>query len=341
MSLRLENKVAYVTKNQEIKIVDEIINTCSEDSVIVQVHYCGICGSDMPRYFDNGVHFYPIVLGHEFSGVVEFVGKGVKNLHVGDHVAGVPLVPCMDCSYCLSGKYQLCNNYSFIGSRQSGAFQKYLHIKSDNVFKLNNNTDLQSAAFMEPITVGIHGVNSVIKHLTKNSKIAVIGLGVIGYCTLTYLHFKGYSDLTVIRRNEKRDHLINNLNIKFSTFEQLDAKFDCIIDCSMMNDISLLIESLNNSGSISFVGTKHGKIELDDSHFNMIQRKELTITGSWMSYSNQWPGKEWFEAEELINSNLYNFRNLINRIFNIYDINEAFKFAKLHGPKVLVSPHEI
>ena len=77
--------------------------------VLVKVKYSGICGSDVPRVNGDGAHFYPIILGHEFSGVVEEVGEGVTKVKKGQRVAGAPLVPCMKCEDCMKGDYALCN----------------------------------------------------------------------------------------------------------------------------------------------------------------------------------------------------------------------------------------
>ena len=69
----------------------------------------------------HGVHFYPIVLGHEFSGDVVEVGEGVTKVKVGDRVSGAPLLPCKKCDDCQNGNFSLCKHYSFIGSRQQGS----------------------------------------------------------------------------------------------------------------------------------------------------------------------------------------------------------------------------
>ena len=73
--------------------------------VLIKVKYTGICGSDVPRVNGDACHFFPNVLGHEFSGTVEKVGEGVTSLAAGDRVAGVPLVPCMECEDCQKGNY--------------------------------------------------------------------------------------------------------------------------------------------------------------------------------------------------------------------------------------------
>ena len=102
--------------------------------VKVAVAYCGICGSDLPRVFSGASYFYPIVLGHEFSGEVAALGKNVTHLSVGDRVSGVPLIPCMKCSDCLKGNYSLCKKYA--GKQGSSATGGFAHVLDYFIFKL-------------------------------------------------------------------------------------------------------------------------------------------------------------------------------------------------------------
>ena len=84
-------KAAVVCANEDVQYLDYEEPTPGPGEVKVKVKCSGICGSDIPRVLHNGVHFYPIVLGHEFSGDVVEVGEGVTKVKVGDHVSGAPL----------------------------------------------------------------------------------------------------------------------------------------------------------------------------------------------------------------------------------------------------------
>ena len=114
-------KAAVVCANEDVQYLDYEEPTPGPGEVKVKVKCSGICGSDIPRVLHNGVHFYPIVLGHEFSGDVVEVGEGVTKVKVGDHVSGAPLKPCMKCDDCQNGNFSLCKHYSFIGSREQGS----------------------------------------------------------------------------------------------------------------------------------------------------------------------------------------------------------------------------
>src|SRR5690625_2292942 len=112
----------------DLRYEDIATPSLAENDVLVKLKCRGICGSDIPRVNGEAARYYPIVLGHEFSGVVEQIGDGVTTLNVGDRVAGAPLLPCQVCEDCRNGDYALCKNYSFIGSRQFGSFAEYVAI---------------------------------------------------------------------------------------------------------------------------------------------------------------------------------------------------------------------
>ena len=90
-------KAAVVVANEDVRYQEVEEPQVKPGWVKVKVKCSGICGSDVPRVLHNGVHFYPIVLGHEFSGDVVEVGEGVTKVKVGDRVSGAPLIPCMKC----------------------------------------------------------------------------------------------------------------------------------------------------------------------------------------------------------------------------------------------------
>ena len=90
-------KAAVVVGFNNIQYLDQPEPLLSVGQVKVEVKYCGICGSDIPRVLNGACHSFPQVLGHEFSGVIKEVAENVTSVKVGDHVVGVPLVPCMEC----------------------------------------------------------------------------------------------------------------------------------------------------------------------------------------------------------------------------------------------------
>lgn len=115
-------KALAVEDKQIMRLCETEIPELKDKEVLVKVAYCGICGSDLPRFFDGAVHNFPQILGHEFSGTIVKAGKEVSEGRLGKRVIGAPLMVCGKCPSCRAGKPQLCEHYGFIGSHQPGAF---------------------------------------------------------------------------------------------------------------------------------------------------------------------------------------------------------------------------
>ena len=151
-------KAAVVCANEDVQYLDYEEPIPGPGEVKVKVRASGICGSDIPRVLHNGVHFYPIVLGHEFSGDVVEIGEGVTKVKVGDRVSGAPLKPCMKCDDCQNGNFSLCKHYSFIGSREQGSNADYVVIPEQNAVVYDSSISYEQAAMFEPSTVALHGL---------------------------------------------------------------------------------------------------------------------------------------------------------------------------------------
>ena len=182
-------KAAVLYGNEDIRYADWETPVCRPGTVKVRIRATGICGSDVPRVLNHGAHFYPVVLGHEFSGDIVEVGEGVENLSVGDTVSGAPLVPCMKCEDCQLGNFSLCKHYSFIGSREQGSFAEYVVIPAANAIKYDPSIPYDQAAMFEPSTVAIHGLLQA--RYRGGETAAVLGCGTIGIFTLQWAKIFG------------------------------------------------------------------------------------------------------------------------------------------------------
>ena len=132
------------------------------DMVRVRVKAVGICGSDIPRIFETGAHKMPLICGHEFSGVVDAVGKKADPGWLQKRVGVFPLIPCMKCSMCRDKHYEMCRDYDYIGSRRNGAFAEYVNVPEWNLIKLPDNITYETAAMMEPMAVAVHAMRRAL-----------------------------------------------------------------------------------------------------------------------------------------------------------------------------------
>jgi galactitol-1-phosphate 5-dehydrogenase len=297
----------------------------AKDEVLVRIHWSGLCGSDLPRIFHNGAHFYPIVLGHEFSGRVEQCGNDIEDLQPGDAVACVPLHPCFDCPECQRSYFSLCKNYSFVGSRSDGGNAEFIVMKRANIFKLPQGMQLEDGAFLEPITVGLHAFELVGGCKDKN--VVVIGAGTIGLLALQCAVALGARSVTAIDINPEKlalakqlgaTQVFNSKEISAVQIRELmqDTRFDQLIleTAGVPQTVALSIDVAGPRAQLALVGTLHNDLNLSSALFGQILRKELTITGSWMNYSGPWPGVEWETAARLLSENKIQLKPLIAHI---------------------------
>ena len=334
-----------VLENNKVEIIDlEKPKNLTEDEVLVKVIYSGLCGSDYPRIFENQAKFFPIVLGHEFSGVIEKVGEKVHNLSVGNKVSCIPLKPCFKCKACDDGNYSLCKNYGFIGSRENGGMEEYVKIPEKNLQKLPENFDMLKGAFFEPITVVLHGFGLLNKNI-EGKKVGVIGVGTMGLLAVQCAKAYGANLVSAFDVNDKNLEIAKELgadeihNVSKKEIENEYNKYDIVIETSGANPSFVLILKLaTGKGEALYIGTPHSPLTFEYQDFELINRKELTIKGSWMNYSKPFPGKEWTEAIRLFDENKVQIEKLIGATVSMSEFCEKIediKQRKLSG-KIMV-----
>ncbi|KAK8881471.1 hypothetical protein M9Y10_004207 [Tritrichomonas musculus] len=300
-------KALRIYENAVIKVEEVEIPIIKDNMVKVRVKSCGICGSDIPRVLDNKAHYYPIILGHEFSGIIAELGANVNDLNVGDHVVGAPLLPCHECVDCKNGDYSLCKNYNFIGSRTNGAMAEYVILPKENVKKIDSSLDFHTAALVEPLTVVLHGFKQN-SHL-PNKNVAVLGMGTIGLLSVQYAKFLGAKKIAAFVRNEKYNHILNkigNIAIIDTSKENWQDEVKSITDGRNFDFVyetagstetmkqSFLIAG--NKAHVCLIGTPKKEMTFSVDLWEKLNRKEFFLTGSWMSYSQNFPGIEWDDA---------------------------------------------
>ena len=202
-------KAAVLYGNEDIRYADWETPECRPGTVKVRVRATGICGSDVPRVLHHGAHFYPIVLGHEFSGDVVEVGEGVEGIFAGDTVSGAPLVPCMKCADCQLGNFSLCRHYSFIGSREQGSFAEYVVIPAANAIRYDPSIPYEQAAMFEPSTVAVHGLLQA--RYRGGETVAILGCGTIGIFTLQWAKILGAKQIVAFDIDDGRLELAKRL----------------------------------------------------------------------------------------------------------------------------------
>lgn len=335
-------KALSVTGVKQLELVELDTPVPGDTEVRVKVAYCGICGSDFPRYFSGGVHAFPQVLGHEFSGVVDAIGSAVTSVAVGDRVAVAPLVPDVKSNYYLEGKPSLCETYSFVGSRQPGALSERVVVPAQNAVPLPDSLSLKEAALVEPLTVAIHGLNRL--DIRQGDHVLVFGAGVIGNLAIQVLKARGVFNVTAVdisdfRLGEAKDSGADGIfNSASESIDQLVAKFgkpSVIVETSGNAMVQgQCVDIVAKGGQIVYVGTAHGDVHLPSKSFENILRGELVVTGAWMSYSAPFPGSEWRDAVAMLASGQVKAEPLISKIYTLDDKEQPFLDLTAKGSKL-------
>lgn len=164
------------------------------EDVLIQVKAAGLCGTDLHVYdwLENIVREYkprlPLVMGHEFAGVIVEAGPQAKNVKVGERVTVMPVLYCEDCYFCRDGKENICDNRPILGIGAQGAFAQYVSVRSNNVYRLDDQVSFELGAMSELTCVGLHAIDRA--RLTGGDAVAVVGAGPLGLMmTIMAKHF--------------------------------------------------------------------------------------------------------------------------------------------------------
>lgn len=348
-------KAGVVHAKNDIRFEEIETPKPEKGQVKIKVKYTGICGSDVPRVNGDACHFFPNVLGHEFSGTVVETGDGVESLKAGDRVAGVPLVPCMKCEDCLKGDYSLCKHYSFIGSREFGSFAEYVVVPEKNAVKFGEDVSFEQGAFFEPATVALHGLMRL--DYKGGKTVAILGGGTIGLFTMQWAKIFGASKVVVFDITPERLELAEKLGADAVVDTRKEDYFKEAMELTGGNGYDYVYETAGNTVTIKMafglaankagvclIGTPTRELSFSVAQWENMNRKEFMLTGSWMSYSAPFPGKEWEMAACYFQTGQLKFDDsLIFRKVPLNRIAEAFEMYKTPGAvkgKILVDSEQ-
>jgi (R,R)-butanediol dehydrogenase/meso-butanediol dehydrogenase/diacetyl reductase len=183
-------KAAAFKKQNQMGLIDVPTPKAGAGEVVLKVHNCGICGSDL-HACQYGFGMPPdSIMGHEFCGEICEVGTGVRNYAIGQRVAALPFVMCGECDRCKRGMEIHCHDLKGLGLGQlPGAYAEYVACSAGSLFKLPDNVSSRDGALVEPLSVGLHAVK---RSGVKPGETAIImGAGPIGLATLVWAKGKG------------------------------------------------------------------------------------------------------------------------------------------------------
>lgn len=310
---------------------------------LVRVRSVGVCGSDMHYYLEGAIGVQrltnPVILGHEYSGVVEEVGRDADPSLVGQRVAVEPGIPCLRCEWCRKGRYNVCPRMSFPGGPgHDGALCEYIAVHADFCFPIPDTMSLEEAAMIEPLAVAVHTVE--LAQLKPGETAAVLGLGPIGLLVAQVAKYAGVSviygtDLLDYRVDVSSrygvDHAFNHT--RHETVETImdltgGRGVDVAFDAARSSDTpNLAIRVTRPAGRCVMTGIS-GE-EYDAFPVGVARRKELTV---------QWCRRFCFNypaSIALVNSGKIDVKSLITHSFPLERSRDAFELVATSNDQVL------
>jgi len=331
-------KAAVLHKVGELKYEEIPIPKISHGEALIKVKASGICNSDIPRVKSSGAYSYPIVLGHEFCGVVEkrAAGEDHGDFKTGSRVAVFPLIPCKKCSYCEIGEFAQCDNYSYLGSRTNGGFSEYVKVPVWNLLRIPDNVEFEDAALTEPVSVGLHAIRRY--GVDIGDKIVVYGAGTIGLALVAWAKLHGAGKVVLVDIIKEKLEYAKNL---YGFVEVINSKetdpvkelknrsnnlgFDLAIESAGSSiTFEQCIRSVRKFGKVVFMGNIHTDVVLPQATVSGILRNQIFMTGTWNSSFAALPKNEWKTTLDFVSSGQLNVKKLISHRFKLKDCNKAF-----------------
>ena len=305
----------------------------SAHQVLINVKRIGICGSEIHSY--HGLHpatNYPVVQGHEYSGIVTACGKDVTVCRPGDKVTARPQLVCGECNPCKRGQYNVCEHLRVQAFQADGAAQDFFVVEDDRVVKMPETMSLDYGAMIEPAAVGAHASGRTD---VKGKNVVVSGAGAIGNLVAQFCKARGaknvlITDVSDLRLAVARECGIEHtLNVSKRSLKEAAAElfgeegFQVGFEVAgVESSIRSLMATIEKGSDIVVVAVFAKDPALSMFHLG---EHELRLIGSMM-YRHE----DYLTAIDSIDHGAINLRPLVTNRFPFEQYNEAYQFIDAH-----------
>jgi len=331
--------------NMEIREIPE--PNPGPGEVKIEVKAAGICGSDIHIYHDTiAIPLNPpVITGHEFSGVVNVIGEGVTSCKVGDRVTSETAISyCGQCSYCKTGRYNLCNERKTLGYWYNGAFAKFTIVPQDKIHLLPRKISFIEGALLEPLACVTHAIMDQ-NIISPTDIVLITGPGAIGLMSLQVAKAYGAKvlisgtdcdiDRLEFAKKLGADRVINIQKEDIYRIMQEETHgygADVVFECSgSPSAIKSNMDLIKKRGRYNQIGLTEKMTSLD---FSQICYKELKVTGSLGSIWTSWEN-----AISLVKNDKVDLKCLVSHQFPLLSWEKGFNiFENKKGIKIVLKP---
>jgi D-arabinitol dehydrogenase (NADP+) len=281
-------KAVRIDRPGALAVIDARLPKLADDELLIRVMASGICGTDIHIFRGEYLGDYPVIPGHEFSGVVERVGKSVTRFQTGDHVAVEPNIACDNCVNCLNNRHNFCLNWKAVGVTQPGGMAELVIAPEKAVFSIAD-LPFEAGAFVEPLSCVLHGTERA--RIRMGDQVAILGTGPIGCLLLQAARLQGAAWVSVAEKNPARLELARQLGADrcLSSLDELEKdRYDVVIDATgAIPVMARTLDYVRHGGTVLLFGVPPSGKEVSFEAFKIFQ-KGLTVLSSFTSLRNSY-----------------------------------------------------
>jgi len=339
-------KAIVLESKNRFKLVEVPLPEIEENEVSIKIDSCGLCGTDVEIYDGVIPVEFPVIIGHEFTGVVERTGEKVKKFKKGNPVTANLATGCGDCEYCQKGQENLCATFPrYPGFRPdaSGAFAEYIKVNENSLYHIPPSVDLETASLIEPLSCCIHGLD--IAEVKVGDSVIIFGAGTIGLLMTQLVRMSGASNIIIIEKKGKRRKRASLLGADIALKEfaidkekpidnAFEGKVDVVLECAgnpqTQEEAVLLVKP---GGKVVLFGVADPQTEIKVNSFD-IYRNEITLRGT---FANPYTTSR---AIQVLSEGRIRTKELLTHRFGLSDFGAAIETYKKDDErvKILIKP---
>lgn len=338
-------KAAVWYGGKDVRIEDLPDPHVNKNEVLVKVKSSGICGSDVHAFEGRSKRRVPpLVMGHEFAGVVAETGAGVQSLENGDRVVVEPKISCGRCEACRNGESNICSELRFIGLHVPGAFAEYVSVPAGSCYRLPDTISFDEASLIEPLSVSRHAVD--ITSTKAGGNLLIVGSGVVGLLIMMVAKTRTGCDvfvsdiidykLDLAKKlgansviNSRREDPVKKVK-ELTNGKGVDAVIEAV---GIQDSLQLALAAVKSGGHVTITGLQAQTVQIDVMR---LVTNEITIRGDYLYTRGD------FETSlDLITNGNVQLKPLITHTFSLTDIGKAVDVvtdASKEHVKILLRP---
>jgi 2-desacetyl-2-hydroxyethyl bacteriochlorophyllide A dehydrogenase len=321
---------AVVFEDVRTPVVKDVpVPNIGPQDVLIRVKAAGICGTDVHIYEGEYFSEFPLIPGHEFSGVVENIGKHVTTITVEDRVTADPNIGCGKCYFCKINQQNQCEHLEAVGVTRDGAFAEYVVVPEEKVFSIGD-ISFQDAAMIEPTSCVVYGLQQ--HPIPIGAEVLIFGAGPIGLTLLQLIKHGGASRVLMVEKRKNRIDLAKSLgadvvvpadgNEAESLKTLSPTGFDVVLDATgIPKVVEGMIDFVRSCGTLFFFGVCPKDDTIQISPYEIF-RRDLKVCGSFALRNTFAP------AIRLLQNNVVQVKPLLSHAFPFEQFEEALEVMR-------------